>query len=163
MTETVAALLAGVVIVLGIVGTVVPLLPGSFLVAVGVVGYAVIVSDPIAWVGAGIALLVLGIGLVAKWVIPARTVAGDVDSLPLVVGAVLAVVGFFVIPVVGIFVGFILGVLGTELLRTRSWTEAWPATKQALKAAGLSMLIELTSVVLAGCVWLATILVIVFS
>ena len=93
MTETVAALLAGVVIVLGIVGTVVPLLPGSFLVAVGVVGYAVIVSDPIAWAGAGIALLVLGIGLVSKWVVPARTVGGDVCSIPLVGGAGLAVSG----------------------------------------------------------------------
>lgn len=161
MSETLAALLAGVVIVLGIVGTVVPLLPGSLLVAAGVVGYALVIQEPTAWVGAGVALLVLGIGLVAKWVVPARTVAGDVDNLPLVVGAILAVVGFFVIPVVGIFVGFIVGVLGTELIRTRSWTEAWPATQQALKAAGLSMLIELASVVLAGCVWLATILVLV--
>lgn len=161
MTEVLAALIAGAVIVLGIIGTVVPLLPGSLLVAVGVVGYAMVIQENAAWIGAGIALLVLGIGLIAKWLVPARTVAAEVDNLPLIVGGIAAVVGFFVIPVVGIFVGFVLGVLGTELVRTRRWDEAWPATQQALKAAGLSMIIELASVVLAGCVWLATILVLV--
>lgn len=161
MTEFLAALLAGVVIVLGIIGTVVPLLPGSLLVGVGVVGYALIIQDPVAWVGAVLTLLVLGVGMVAKWLIPARTVAGEVDALPLIVGGVAAVVGFFVIPVVGLPIGFVLGVLATELIRRRRWSEAWPATRQALKAAGLSMIIELAAVVIAGCVWLATILVLI--
>lgn len=161
MTELLAALIAGSVIILGIIGTVVPLLPGSLLVAVGVVGYAVVIQDNAAWVGAGIALVVLAIGLVAKWLIPARAVSGEVDNLPLVIGAIAAVVGFFVIPFVGIPVGFIVGVLGTELVRTRRWSQAWPATQHAIKAAGLSMLIELASVVIAGCVWLATIMVLV--
>ncbi len=161
MTEVLAALLAGAIIVLGIIGTVVPLLPGSLLVAIGVVGYALVIQENAAWIGAGIALLVLGIGLIAKWLVPARTMAAAVDNLPLIVGGIAAVVGFFVIPFVGIPVGFVLGVLGTELVRTRRWDKAWPATQQALKAAGLSMIIELASVVLAGCVWLATILVLV--
>ena len=161
MTELLAALVAGAVIILGIVGTVVPLLPGSLLVAVGVVGYAVVIQDNAAWVGAGIALVVLAVGLVAKWLIPARAVSGEVDNLPLVIGAISAVVGFFVISFLGIPVGFVLGVLGTELIRTREIPKAWQATKQAIKAAGLSMMIELASVVIAGCVWLATILVLV--
>lgn len=161
MTELLAALIAGIIIVLGIVGTVVPLLPGSLLVAVGVVGYAVVIGENAAWIGAGIALLVLAIGVVAKWLVPARAVSGEVDNLPLVIGAIAAVVGFFVIPFLGIPIGFILGVLGTELVRKRRWSQAWPATQQAIKAAGLSMLIELAAVVVAGCIWLATILVLV--
>jgi len=151
----VSELLAGIVILLGIVGTVVPLLPGPVLVGIGVVGYAIAVGTTPAWVAAGIGVTVLVAGAVAKWWIPARTVSGDVDALPLIVGGILAVVGFFVIPVVGLVVGFVLGVLATELVRTRSWQLAWPATKTALKAAGLQMLIELASVVVAGSVWLA--------
>lgn len=151
MTE----LLAGAVILLGIVGTVIPFLPGPVLVAVGIVGYAIVVGTQAAWIAAAIGIVVLVTGAVAKWWVPARTVSGDVDALPLIVGGVLAVIGFFVVPVIGLILGFILGVFATELLRTRSWQRAWPATRTALKAAGLQMLIELASVVVAGSVWLA--------
>ena len=159
MNELVAALVAGAIIVVGIVGTVVPLLPGALLVAAGGVVYALLVQQPAAWVGAGLALVCLAIGLVAKYLVPARAVSGDVDRWPLAIGGVAGVVGFFVIPVVGLPVGFIVGVFGTELVRTRRFDAAWTATRHALKAAGLSLLIELASVVVAGCVWLATILV----
>ncbi len=161
MIDILATLVAGAVIVLGIVGTVVPLLPGSLLVMAGVVLYAILINEPIAWAGAGVAVVVLVLGMVGKWLIPAKKVSGQVDNFPIIVGGICAVIGFFVIPVVGILVGFIVGVLGTELVRTRSWHRAWPATKTAIHAAGLSLLIELTSVVLAGCVWLATILALV--
>lgn len=161
MIEILAALVAGAVIVIGIVGTVVPLLPGSLLVAAGVILYAVLIGEPIAWAGAAVALIVLAVGMVAKWLVPAKRVSGQVDNLPIIVGGIAGVIGFFVIPVVGILVGFIVGVLGTELIRTRSWQRAWPATKTAIHAAGLSLLIELASVVVAGCVWLATILALV--
>ncbi len=159
MTELVAALVAGAIIIVGIVGTVVPVLPGSLLVGAGVLVYALLVQQPLAWVCLAVVLLVLLIGTVAKYLVPARTVSGDVDRLPLIVGGVAGVVGFFVIPIVGLPVGFILGVLGTELVRTRHWRRAWTSTRHAIKAAGLSLLIELAAVVIAGCVWLATILV----
>lgn len=66
-------------------------------------------------------------------------------------------IGFFVIPVVGLFIGFVAGVFAVELFKSRSFAAAWPATKQALAAAGLSMLIELASVVVTGGVWLAAV------
>jgi len=63
-------------------------------------------------------------------------------------------VGFFVIPVVGLLVGFVLGVYLSELQRVGR-RGAWPATKAAVKAVGLSMLIELTAAMAAAAVWLA--------
>ena len=56
----------------------------------------------------------------------------------------LGVVGFFVIPVVGLFVGFVLGIYLAERRRVGQ-ADAWPSTKAALRAVGLSILIELTS------------------
>ena len=70
----------------------------------------------------------------------------------LALGGVLGVVGFFVIPVVGLLVGFVLGVYLAELNRVGR-TAAWPATVHALKAVGLSVLIELTATLLAAAVW----------
>ena len=61
--------------------------------------------------------------------------------------------GFFLIPVVGIFVGFILGIYLAELARLQSVTDAWPTTIAAMKAAGISTLIDLATAVFATTVW----------
>ena len=63
-------------------------------------------------------------------------------------------VGFFVVPVVGLFLGFILGVYLAERHRVGA-PSAWPSTKEALRAVGVSILIELAAGVLATGVWLA--------
>jgi uncharacterized protein len=71
---------------------------------------------------------------------------------------VLAVVGFFVIPVVGFFIGFPLGVYLEERRRLGPHAAAWRSTREALRAMGLSILIELTATALAAGAWLAVVL-----
>ena len=58
MTELVAAIVAGAIIIVGIVGTVVPVLPGSLLVGAGVLVYALLVQQPLAWACLAVVLLV---------------------------------------------------------------------------------------------------------
>ena len=72
-------------------------------------------------------------------------------------GAALGVVGFFVVPVVGLFLGFVLGVYLAEYRRVGR-ASAWPSTRHALKAVGLSILIELVAGVAATLVWVAGVL-----
>jgi hypothetical protein len=62
------------------------------------------------------------------------------------------VVGFFVIPVVGLFLGFVLGVYLAELRRVGS-AGAWPSTVHSLKAVGWSIVIELVFALLATWTW----------
>ena len=49
--------------------------------------------------------------------------AADVRTLSLVAGGVLGIVGFFVIPVVGLLIGFVLGVYLAELANRRDLTQ----------------------------------------
>lgn len=149
MAEWVTAALLAV----AVVGTVIPLLPGSLLAAAAVVGCAIVTGERAAWIAAAIAVAVLAVGWVAKWLVPARHVSGDVHPWSLAVGGVVGLIGFFVVPVVGLVLGFVGGVFATELLRTRSPALAWPATRQAITAAGIGMLIELASVILAAGLW----------
>ena len=53
-----------------------------------------------------------------------------VPSSSLVVGGVLGVVGFFVVPVIGLPLGFVLGIYLAELQRVGR-AQAWPATRHA--------------------------------
>jgi len=52
-----------------------------------------------------------------------------------------------------VFIGFVLGVYASEVQRVGART-AWPSTKAALRAVGISMPVELTSTLLAAVVWI---------
>ncbi|GAB6897313.1 DUF456 domain-containing protein [Kineosporia succinea] len=151
-TETV---LAAVLIVVGLAGVVVPVLPGLVLVALGVGLWAFAEGSVAGWVVFGIAVAVLVLGTVVKYALPGKRLReSGVPWITLAAGALLGVFGFFLVPVVGLFLGFILGVYLAELLRLSSHAAAWPSTVQALKAVGLSMLIELAAGLLATAVWI---------
>jgi len=74
------------------------------------------------------------------------------------VGAVLGIVGFFVIPVAGLLVGFVLGVYLAELIQRRDQRRAWAATVHAVKGVALSVGVELVAAVLATGVWAVAVL-----
>lgn len=151
---TATELLVGLVILVGVVGVVVPALPGTLLVAGAVVVWALDQPSTTTWVVTGLALAVLAAGAVVKYAVPGRRLKDSgVPATTLLLGAVLAVVGFFVVPVVGAVLGFVLGVWLAEGRRVGA-RQAWPSTKAALTAVGLSVLIELVAAVLAAVVWL---------
>jgi uncharacterized protein len=151
---TVTELVVGLVILVGLVGVVVPLLPGSLLVAVAVLVWAIDDGSAAAWVCTAVALALLAAGVVVKYAVPGKRLKGSgVPTSTLLLGVVFALVGFVVLPVLGAFLGFVLGVYVSEVRRLGS-QRAWPATRSALAAVGLSVLIELAAALLAAAVWL---------
>ena len=149
--------LVAVVIAVGLAGILVPVLPGgSLLVGAAVLGWAVWQGSALAWVVFAIAAVLLMTGVIVKYAVPGRWLkdAGVPFSTQLV-GGVVGIVGFFVVPVVGLVLGFVLGVFLAELRRLRDAHAAWSSTKHALRAAGLSILIELAAGVLATVTWVA--------
>ena len=147
-------LLIGLGVLVGLVGIVVPVLPGSVLIFVAVLVWALLDRSPSTWLVLGVVTMLLLAGAVVKYAVPGRRLRErGVPGRTLVVGALLGVVGFFVVPVVGLLIGFVLGVYLSELHRVGR-DRAWPATRAALGAAGLSVLIELAAGLLAATTWL---------
>jgi uncharacterized protein YqgC (DUF456 family) len=146
-------LVVALAIAVGLAGVVVPVLPGSVLVLAAILVWAWQVGGATAWTVFGVAAAVLVVGAVVKFLVPNRRLKdAGIPASTQWVGAALGVVGFFVIPVVGLFVGFVLGVYLAEHHRLGA-TAAWPSTRHALKAVGLSILIELAAGVVATLVW----------
>lgn len=148
-----ADLIAALVIAVGLVGIIVPVLPGSILVVAGVLGWAVAEGGATAWTVFAVATALVVAGTVVKYVVPGRNL--QVAGIPATTqwaGVAAGVVGFFVVPVVGLFLGFVLGVYLAELVRVGS-ARAWPSTVHSLKAVGLSIVIELAAAVAATWVW----------
>jgi uncharacterized protein YqgC (DUF456 family) len=148
-----ATTLAGLIMLIGLAGVVVPFLPGLALVWGGVLLWAVLRHDPLAWATLAVATALLAAGTIAKYLLPGRRLReAGVPWSSLFLGGVLGVVGFFVIPVVGAVLGFVLGVYLAERVRVGG-PAAWPATRRALGAVGWSMAIELTAGLLIIATW----------
>jgi hypothetical protein len=150
-----ATLLAAVLIAFGLAGVVIPLLPGLILVWAGIGVWSFERGDGTGWLVLAAATAVLGVGLIAKYALPGRRLReAGVPWSTLAFGVLLGVIGFFVIPVIGLPLGFVLGVYLAELGRLGSTGAAWPSTRQAVTAVGLSLLIEFGAGLIAAAIWL---------
>jgi uncharacterized protein YqgC (DUF456 family) len=142
---TLVDVLALLAVAVGLAGILVPVLPGSVLILGALLAWAIAVGETAGWVVFGVAAAFLVVGTIVKYAVPGRRMkSAGVPTRTMLLGAVGAVAGFFVIPVVGLPLGFVLGIYGAEFQRVGE-TEARRTTVAALKAAGLSILIELTA------------------
>lgn len=136
-------ILAGIAVLVGLVGIVVVLLPGLTLQVIAVAVWAFEKSTTTGWIVLG---LVVGLALsasVSKYLYPGRRLKeAGVPGWLLLVAVVVAIVGLFVIPVVGAPIGFVLTIYVFERVR-KGKERAWPSTKSALKAVLQSIGIEL--------------------
>ena len=156
--NTFGTVLIGIAIAVGIVGIVVPVLPGALLSLAAIMVWALEEQSATGWTVLAIAVALIGASQVVKYIVPERRLRdAGVPRRSTVIGVLLAIVGFFVIPVVGMFVGFPLGVFLSERQRLGATEPAWESTKHALRATGLSILIELVGTMLAAGVWLTAV------
>jgi uncharacterized protein YqgC (DUF456 family) len=147
-------LLVGLVVLIGLIGIVVPVLPGTILIFAAIGVWAYVVGTATAWTVFGVATAILVVSGVVKYTWPGRKLKdAGVPTKSIVVGGILGIVGFFVIPVLGLFIGFLLGVFLAELPRFGTSRDAWRSTVHATKAVGLSILVELFGALVASGVW----------
>ncbi len=144
-----------VVMVLGLVGVLVPAIPGLLLIEATAIGWAILEGSGSArWLILATVSAILGAGTILKYVVPSRSMRGaGAPPLTLLVGVVCAIGGFFIVPIVGAALGFVVGVLLAELVRLRDIGSAGRSTVAALKAIGLGMLVELAAGITAISVW----------
>jgi uncharacterized protein YqgC (DUF456 family) len=151
--------IVGLAIAVGIAGVVVPVVPGALLVWAAIAVWAVVIGSTTAFAALAVATVLLGGAQVAKLLVPGRRLLdAGVPRRSILAGTALAIVGFFVIPVVGFFLGFPLGVYLAEFRRLGRHASARNSTEQALRAMGLSILIELSATALAAGVWALAVL-----
>jgi uncharacterized protein len=153
--ETVVTILCGLAILVGVAGTIIPVLPGSFLIGLSLLAWALWGgAGTTGWVVFAIGMVFVVAGMAASAVLTGRKLKQhSIPGRSVVAGLVLGVVGMFIIPVVGLFVGFAAGLLLSELHRTRVFRTAVTSSWAALKATGLGMIAEFGLACLAASTW----------
>jgi uncharacterized protein len=160
--EPLVIALALVVMVVGLVGVVVPVLPGLLLVWLAGAGTMLYLeTDTAGWTVAILLTLLFALGSGATIWLPARQGRrGGVPLRSLLVALLGAVVGFVVLPVVGFLVGAFAGLLVGEQQRLGGdWTAARASVGQVLRAYGVGVVVELVVGVLMIATWLVALVV----
>jgi uncharacterized protein len=146
--------LIGLVMAIGLVGVIVPVLPGLLLIAAAAVVWAIAEGSATAWAVVVLMLAVLGLGTFLKYQVPGRALKQQqVSRRTWALVAVGGVVGFFVVPVIGAVVGVVAGCYVGEWLRHRTHGAAWASTRRVLAGVGKGMAIEFAAGVVAIVVW----------
>lgn len=148
--------LIGLLMVVGLVGVVVPVLPGTALVLAAGVAWAVLVVQTGAtrWVVVGVMAALFAAGLVLKYSLPGRRLSGQLPRSTLHLAGLGAAVGFVVLPPLGLLLGGLAGTYLAEARRLGAGPEARRSTVRVLRAVGLGVLAELGAGVAMVATWL---------
>lgn len=139
---------AVVFILVGLVGVVVPLLPGSLLIWITVAvytaaerwnGFAAI--DGVTFVV--ITLIALVTGLSDLWLplLGAKVTGSSLRSM--IYGVVGGIIGTFIIPLLGSIIGYVAGILISEYRRYGDWDKALRAGWGGLAGWGIATALQL--------------------
>lgn len=152
--EIIATVVAVLLLAIGCIGIIAPVLPGSITVIAGLVIWAGVLRSPEAWVALALGGTLAVAGLSASTVLTGtRLKRRQIPNSSLLYGVVGAVIGLFVIPVLGLFVGFAVGLLLSEMHRQKNLQMALESSWVALKAMGLGIVVELGCALLAATVF----------
>ena len=155
MEDTNLVPLLAVVMAVGAIGTIVPLLPGLALIWVAGLVYGLDQGFGAVGVVAMVVMTILvAAATIAGWVVPKRRASGAGASRTSVwLGILAAVVGFFVVPVVGLPLGGVLGIYVGEHLRTHDGRAAWATTKATVTGFGIAAMLQLAAALAMIAVW----------
>lgn len=141
--EVIATIVAALAFAVGITGIIVPVLPGSILIIIGTLIWAIVVGGWGAWIPFVIITIFSIIGMICSYVMTGRTLKQkEVPGWAILAAVAGGVVGFFVIPGPGLLIGFVLALFLVEYSRRQDASLAWSSTWTAIKALGIGILLE---------------------
>jgi uncharacterized protein YqgC (DUF456 family) len=161
MSKTLVTILAALVMLLGLAGVVLPVLPGLALVWAAALGYGLLAgwgtSGP--WLFALITLLgAVGLGS-ELWVTGAGARVAGASIWSIAAGIVLGLIGLLFFSPIGALVGLTLGILGAEYFRLRDWRKALSAAGGTLAGCGVSYGVKLLLGMAMIGAWVAWVLI----
>jgi hypothetical protein len=155
VNETAITVTLGLVILIGLAGTLVPWFPDILLIWGAGLGYGLLIGwGPLGpWLLG--AMTVLGIAALAADVVMGSAGArlGGASGWGLAAGFVCALIGLLVAPPLGAVVGFALGVLLVESLRRRDARQGLRASAGAVIGWGASFVVKFLLALAMATAW----------
>lgn len=151
-------ILIALVMAIGLIGVLLPILPGLFVIGGVAVFWAVAEGTATAWVIVSVMIAVLATGTYLKYRVPGKELAAQ--GVPALTWALVGgggVIGFFVIPVVGALAGVVAGAYVGERFRFGSHPPAWASTKRVVVSIGKGIALEFAAGMVAIAIWVGAV------
>ncbi|MGB3186624.1 MAG: DUF456 domain-containing protein [Ornithinimicrobium sp.] len=147
-----------IVMVVGLFGIVIPVLPGLLFVWSGVLIWAISQGSGLAWTVFTAVTVIALAGAALQFLVPGQRMRNaGVATSTLVVAVAAGIVAGIALPVVGFFIGFPLGIYVVQRMRRGGHVEARQSTVLAIKAIGLNILIELSTALIIVALWICAV------
>lgn len=152
--QIIYTIIAGLLLVVSALGTIFPVLPGSLLTIGTLLGWGWLLGSGASWWAAGLGMAIALLGWSASAVLTGKKLKEhQIPKGSILFAVVGAIAGAFLIPVIGMFVGFAVGLFAGESVRRREVSGALGSSWAALKAMGLGIVVEFGCVLLASSIW----------
>ncbi len=161
MDDPLLFLVCALAMAIGLLGTFLPLVPGLTLVWAAALVYGVVHGFGDFGVVAFSIITVLALlGLAAGFVFPSkRAGSAGASRLSIAIGVAAGLVGFFVVPIVGLPLGAALGIYFAEIARQGSSEQAWESTRATLVGMGWALVAQFILGILMVLSWLSWVVV----
>ncbi len=135
--------------IIGLIGVLFPIMPGIFMIWLGVLVYVWRFGFDVISIGMFlfITLIVLVAGTSDLWLPIFGTQKAGAAKRTLITGMIGAIAGSILIPIpiVGTIVGYAVGILLGEYHKRRDWDQAWRASKGGLTGWGIATAVQLVA------------------
>lgn len=135
-------------VLLGVIGVLVPIVPGTLLIWLTIVVYAIVERingfAAVDWVTfTAITLIALVTGLAEFWLPLLGAKVRGSSRRAILFGVVGGIIGTIALPLLGTIVGYALGVLLGEYHKLRDWDRALRASLNAVASWGVATAMQL--------------------
>lgn len=129
MGESIALVGVFLIMLVGLIGTVLPIIPGTVLILLAAFLYGLVEGfQVIGWPTLALLLVLTVIATSADlWVSSVGAKVGGASGWSVVIGLIGGLIGFVVFNLLGAILGAVLGVLLTEIIRLGDWRRALKA------------------------------------
>ena len=136
--------------VVGLVGIVIPVLPGMLLIWLSTLFFVIVSGfDALSgWAFAVITLIAFVTGTADFWLSSWGAQRSGASKRSLLLGFIGSIIGTLLLPLIGTIIGYGVGILLSEYQQHRDWRGAWQASLGGVAGWGLATAVQLGGAIL---------------
>jgi uncharacterized protein len=144
LSESILNIVIFLSMLVGLAGLVIPIFPGLVVIWIGGLAYGIITGFEFpAWLIFSILTIIMITGSLLDNVIMGKQAHKQGASWVSIIMAILfGIVGTFIIPIIGGFLGALLGIFITEWIRRKNWREAINASSGLAVGCGWAIILR---------------------
>ena len=126
LSETILNIVILLTMLVGLLGLVIPIFPGLVIIWIGALAYGLITGFEFpAWLIFSIQTVIMIVGsLLDNFVMGKQAHKQGASWLSIVLAILFGIVGTFIVPIIGGFIGAILAMFVAEWIRRKNWRDA---------------------------------------